>query len=155
MITTLDKLFKIDYGLRDYENKTPLEGDDGETVLISSKGEDNGVCGFYDIEPTFKKLTITVGRIMCNPRVQLQDYATVPDDMYVLIPKNTLSLEFLFYVSSLIDRESWRFNYSRKVTKGKLDDISIPIPYKNDEIDNQFINVIARNSYGYNEISTL
>lgn len=127
---------------------------DGNTPIVSTQSANNGICGFYDIEPIFKKHCITIGRITCNPRVQLSDFATVPDDMYVLIPKNEMSLQMLFYIAAIIANESWRFNYSRKVTKSKLEKIDIPLPVVKQEIDLDYINSIASNSYGFTTIST-
>lgn len=100
----------------------------GVTPVISTQVANSGVCGFYDIEPTFKAPAITIGRIMCNPSIQLQDFATVPDDMFVLVPKKDYDLSFLYYISSIIKKEGWRFNYSRKATKAKLELLDIPLP---------------------------
>jgi hypothetical protein len=68
--------------------------------------------------------------------------------MYVLVPHNPLSIEILFYVSSIIEKEGWRFNYSRKVTKAKLEDLDIPLPINNEAVDDDYINQVAKNSYG-------
>ena len=46
MITKIGQLFKIEYGQKEYHNKEWLEGDIGNGILISSKGDENGVYGF-------------------------------------------------------------------------------------------------------------
>jgi len=148
-IMKLRDLFIVEKGKGSYLEKLS----EGNVPVVSTQDSENGICGYYDIEPTFKKGSITVGRIMCNPHVQIYDFATVPDDMYVLIPKNKLPFDFLFYVSSIIRNQNWRFNYSRKVTEGKLEDIDIPLPIKGEEFDFDYIKSVADNSYGYKEIS--
>ena len=128
----------------------------GLTPVISTKSADCGVVGFYDIEPMFSNKTITVGRIKCNPNIQLTDYSTVPDDIFILLPKNNIPLEFLFYLSALIKQQKWRFNYSRKLTKKKLERLEIPIPFKNKtEYDLAYIEKIVNNSYGFRELSKI
>jgi hypothetical protein len=124
----------------------------GSTPVISPTASDNGACGFYDIEPTFKAPAITIGRIMCNPNVQLVDFATVPDDMFVLIPKMEMPNEFLFYISSLIKAEGWKFNYARKVTRDKLGKLDLHIPMQSGSIDMDNIINAASSRYGYKEL---
>jgi len=127
--------------------------EEGSTPVISTQNADCGVVGFYDIDPIFDNKTITVGRIKCNPNVQLKKYCTVPDDIFVLIPKKKFSLEILFYFASLIKQQSWRFNYSRKLTKKKLETLEIPAPYKNHtEYDFDYIEKVASESYGFTEL---
>jgi hypothetical protein len=107
------------------------------------------VCGFYNAEALFKAPCVTVGRITCNPRVQLEDFSTVPDDMFVLKPKKPMGVELLFYASSIIQTEGWRFSYSRKVTKEKLESLNIPMPMSDGDVDYEYIRAVSYNSYGY------
>ena len=59
-ITTIGNLFDIEYGQKEYHNKEWLEGNEGNSILISSKGDDNGIYGFFNIKPKYKKIIITV-----------------------------------------------------------------------------------------------
>lgn len=120
--------------------------------IVSTQISNNGVSGFYDIGSTFSQPAITVGRIVCNPRVQLIDFATVPDDLFVLKPKSKIGIEFLFFASCLISLEGWRFNYSRKVTKTKLGQISLPLPIRDNDVDFDYIEKVARNSFGFQSL---
>lgn len=128
--------------------------DEGDTPVISTQISDCGVCGFYDIAPCFKKNCITIGRIMCNPSIQIRDFATVPDDMFVLTPLEDTPKEFLFFISAIIKTESWRFNYCRKATKEKLEELNIPLPIKTGKIDYDYIKKLAKNSYSYEVIKS-
>jgi hypothetical protein len=58
MITTIGQLFKIEYGQKEFENKEPLEEDAGGNILISSKGDDNGVLDFFVLITTIKPLLL-------------------------------------------------------------------------------------------------
>ena len=60
MFTTIGKLFDIEYGQKDYHNKEWLEGTEGANILISSKGDDNGIFGFFDIKDYYHAPVITV-----------------------------------------------------------------------------------------------
>lgn len=144
----LKDLFFVKKGQGSYLEKLDI----GNTPVVSTKTGDNGVCGFFDIAPLFKKYCITIGRIECNPRVQLLDFSTVPDDMFVLIPKKTVTPEFIFYVASVIKLDGWKFNYSRKVTKERLDEIILNMPIQKDGFDLKYIVQVAASSYGYNFI---
>lgn len=141
----LGQLFDVQKGDGLYLEKMS----EGNTPMISTQMQNNGVCGFYDIEPIFKARTITIGRIMCNPCVQLKDYATVPDDMFVLSPKIEADIPFLFYVSAIIKTEGWRFNYCRKATREKLKLLDIPLPVREGEIDFNYIKQVIENCYGF------
>ena len=147
-IFKLKKLFKVVKGKGSYLEHL----DTGKTPVVSTQAQDCGVVGFYEIEPSFKRNQITVGRIMCNSNIQLYPFSTVPDDMFVLKPLTNVDKEFLFYVSAIIKKENWRFNYYRKATKKKFEEMNIPLPMKNEEIDYGYIKEIVSNTYGYQEI---
>ena len=86
----LEQLFNINYGQREYHSKENL--DNGETLLISSQGGDNGCYGFFDIEVKFKLPFITVPSTGSIGEAFVQLYpCCVDDNCLVLIPKkNTL-----------------------------------------------------------------
>lgn len=45
-----------------------------------------------------------------------------------------------FFFKVLIEQHIFRFNYGRKITKDRLKEIQIPIPFKNNKIDYEYIN---------------
>lgn len=144
----LKDLFKVERGKGSYLEKL----DSGSTPVISTKASNCGVVGFYDIEPIFEKNQITVGRIMCNPNVQLNAFSTVPDDMFVLKPLNEVDKEFLFYVSAIVKADKWRFNYYRKANKEKLEKTNVPLPMNGNAIDYAYIREFVSNRYGFEEL---
>lgn len=116
----LGKLFTLKYGNRDYTDKSTL--DNGNSLLISSQGVDNGAYGFFDIPLKYAPPIITV------PRTGSIGYAFVQlnkcnatDDCIILTPLNTYTKEYLFYIASLIRKTKWRYNYGRKITPKRLE----------------------------------
>lgn len=67
--------------------------------------------------------------------VQIIDFNTVPDDVFVLKPKILIDYTNLLEIAAQINKERWRFSYARKVTPNRLK--KIPIFYLNfsDKID--------------------
>jgi len=113
----LSELFEITKG----EGSYYLKCKPGKTPLISASGMDNGVYDFVDLPPTFKAPCITIERIRAKAHVQTVDFATVPDDLFVLNPRLDFMIEELFFVASILTMNRWRFNYHRKVTKQRLE----------------------------------
>jgi hypothetical protein len=128
---------------------------EGNTPLVSATRKNNGILGYVDLQPTFKAPAITIERVGGNAFVQLEDFATVPDDLFVLIPKIEMPLEVLFYVISVIKNEKWRFNYSRKLTPERFLKLNIKFASKNNSIS-EFDNVkeIVNSIYGWSVISS-
>lgn len=137
MITTIDKIFNIVYGQKEYHNKEWLQGNDGKTILVSSKGEDNGLYGFFDIEAKFKAPFITVQGYGTIGHAFVQEHdCAVDDHMLVLIPKEKMELEDLYQIAYQIRQTKWKYRYGRGITpdrikKEKIKIIKSNISYKN------------------------
>ena len=121
MITTIGQLFEIEYGQTEYHNKEWLEGNEGENILISSKGDDNGVYGFFDINNEFKAPMITVQGYGTIRQAFVQEYdCSVDDHLLILIPKKKLAVEELYQVAFQIRLDKWRYRYGRGITPERL-----------------------------------
>src|SRR3989344_8153668 len=121
MMTTIEKLFDIVYVQREYHNKEWLEGTEGENILISSKGEDNGVYGFYEITDKFKAPFITVQGYGTIGQAFVQERdCSVDDHLLVLIPKVKLTLEQLYQIAYQIRLTKWKYRYGRGITPDRL-----------------------------------
>lgn len=134
MISTIDELFDISYGQSEYESKGHLDA--GDTILISSKGDDNGCYGFFDIPAFYKAPFITVPRTgtIGQAFVQLID-CCANSDCLVLVPKAEMSVESLYQVAYQIRKNKWRYQYGRKITPARLG--SQPIRLEDSSIDVQ------------------
>jgi hypothetical protein len=119
--TTIGKLFDIEYGQKEYESKDFLEGSEGDNMLISSKGDDNGVYGFYDIEPYYNPPFITVPRVGTIGQAFVQTKkCCVDNNCMVLIPKKSISIDRLFQVAYQIRLNKWKYRYGRQITPERL-----------------------------------
>ena len=121
MITTIGQFFKIEYGQKEYHNKERLEGSDGQNILISSTGEDNGIFGFFDISNNYQAPFITVPSTgtVGQAFIQEQD-CSVDDNCLVLIPIKKLSKEELFQIAFQIRLNKWKYRYGRQITPERL-----------------------------------
>lgn len=121
MITTIGQLFKIEYGQKEYHNKEWLEGNDGKNILISSKGIDNGIFGFFDIDNKYQSPFITVPSTgtVGQAFIQEQD-CSVDDNCLVLMPIKKLAKEELFQVAFQIRLNKWKYRYGRQITPERL-----------------------------------
>lgn len=118
----IGELFDIVYGQRKYHNKEWLEGDEGQNILISSKGEENGVYGFYNIENKFKAPVITVQGYGTIGQAFVQEYdCSVDDHLLVLIPKEKMEIFDLYQVAYQIRLEKWKYKYGRGITPSRLE----------------------------------
>ncbi len=122
-MATIDELFYPKKGKGGYIE----DFEAGPTPLISATTENNGVTGFVKATPSFKAPAITVERVAGYAFVQTVDFSTVPDDITVLIPKQKIELEKLFFIASIITNSRWRFSFGRKLTPTRLKAIQLPI----------------------------
>lgn len=128
----------------------------GTTPLVSATGGNNGVIGHVNLSPFFEAPMITLERVSGNAFVQLEDFVTVPDDIFVLKPKKEMNIDELFYYASIINAQKWRFNYSRKMTPVRFEKLEIPVPVdKSNQIDLNAIKRLVTSNYGWRLLSHL
>ena len=121
MITTIGQLFKIEYGQKEYHNKEWLEGTEGKNILISSRGDDSGVFGFFDIANYYKAPVITVPSTGTVGQAFVQNNdCSVDDNCLVLIPQKKLLQEELFQIAFQIRLNKWKYRYGRQITPERL-----------------------------------
>jgi|GEM_PF-1057084 len=119
MTSTVGDLFDISYGQSEYETKSDLEP--GNTILISSKGDDNGCYGFFNIPAFYKAPFITVPRTGTIGQAFVQDYdCCANSDCLILIPKSEMSMTELYQVAYQIRKNKWKYQYGRKITPTRL-----------------------------------
>jgi len=123
----------------------------GDTPLISATNVNNGVLAYVDLKPIFKAPLTTVERVSGTAFIQLQDFVTVPDDIMILKPlKDVQNLEFLVYVSALINKKRWKYSYGRKLSKSRLKEMRLYLPIdKEGNINYPYISEFVRSCYGW------
>lgn len=99
---------------------------DGTVPLVSSSDADNGVAGFFDVKPLYKKVisvarTGSVGSAFYHPY-----HCAINSDCIVLEPKQDFSDEQMFVFVTLLRKNIYRYSYGRKVTPERLLLTTIP-----------------------------
>ncbi len=125
-MSTFYDYFDIEYGQRIYHSKRFLNKLIGSIPLISSKGINNGIYGYFNIIPVFKNV-ITVPSTGSIGSAFFQNFpCCVDDNCLVLTPKINLSeIEMLFF-TLLIRQNKYRFVYGRQITPSRLGNINVP-----------------------------
>lgn len=128
----LGELFIIGYGSKSLHNKENL--DYGSTLVISSKGVDNGYYGFFDTPVTIRTLVISVPSTGSVGEAFVQTYpCAIDDNCLVLIPKTELTIEYLFYIAQILRNEKWRYRYGRQITPTRIENMEV-MPENNLEL---------------------
>jgi hypothetical protein len=98
---------------------------------LSSQGVDNGCYGFFKTPIHYKAPIISVPRTgsIGEAFVQTND-CSVDDNCLVLIPKQIMSLDYLFYICVMIRKTKWRYMYGRQITPTRLETLSVLDPKK-------------------------
>lgn len=118
----------------------------GDIAFVSSGRFNNGVKALIKLlgnETTiFPKNVLTLAK---NGSVGVCYYHEEPvvctSDVVVLNFKHKKLNQYEgLYFKVLIEQHSFRFNYGRKITKDRLNEIKIPVPMKDNVIDYEFIN---------------
>jgi len=118
---TIGHFFSIGYGQRELHSKDALT--EGAALIVSSSGMDNGCYGFFDfpnlIESPFVSVPSTgsIGEAAVQTRP-----CGVVDDCLILKPRDGVPLEMMYIAAATLRRETWRFDYGRKMTPTRIAD---------------------------------
>lgn len=120
-VITIGSLFDVEYGQKEYESKSFLEGECGNIPLISSKGDENGVYDFYNIKSYYKAPFITVPRVGTIGQAFVQDKdCCVDNNCMVLLPKKDINIEKLYQIAYQIRLNKWKYKYGRQITPKRI-----------------------------------
>jgi restriction endonuclease S subunit len=151
-MTKFNDIFTIAYGQKEYNSKKHLAEKIGTVPLISSKGTNFGIFGFYNIEPKYKHV-ISVPRTgtICYAVYQ-KNNCCIDDNCLVLTPKVPITENEMIYYSLLIRNERYKYMYGRQVTPKRLGETPVPteLPkwvneYKVNELENFDLSITKRN----------
>lgn len=124
-MATFYKFFNISYGQRDYTSKRFLEEHPGNVPLISSKGVNNGLYGFFDIKPAYEHV-ISVPRTGTIAIAHYHGYpCCIDDNCLVMKPKQKLSEREMIYFCLMVRANKFMFMYGRQVTPDRLGNLKI------------------------------
>jgi len=124
--TTIGELFEVKTGNFHAAKKL----DPGDTPLISCGDINHGLIGYFNIRDEFQhKDVLTVAYNGSPLTTKYRPYRFgAKDDIGILYPKETMSINFLLYVSALLNAKRWRYSYGRKCFKRKLKTVEVTIP---------------------------
>lgn len=131
-----------------------LDSDIQETPYVTTTESNNGVSLRCDSKPNFSRNTVTVSLDgKCGTTFyQFEDYIA-GEKTAALTLRGKYNPYVLFYVAVLIRLKAWRYHYGRKLSMGRLENFTLPLPVNDrGEIDTTAIEHILRNSYGWEMI---
>jgi hypothetical protein len=112
---------------------------EGQWPYVTTRASNNGVGGFYD------RATETGGVLVIDSAVagfcsyQETDFSA-SDHVEKLIPRFSMSRLQALFLSTVLNFESFRYNYGRKASQGRLRKASVRLPASADgEVDWEFI----------------
>jgi Type I restriction modification DNA specificity domain len=120
-------LFKITSSKDDLISKYKIMG---TTPYISSSEFNNGITMTVDAEGTNTKNTITANRGGSVGKFFYQDndYLATPVDVRILIPKFKLNKYIGLFLTTVLEKEKFKYNYSRKMGTDRLKKMKIKLP---------------------------
>ncbi len=126
------------------------------TPYVTTTEMNNGVSLLCNEDPLFKSGTVTVSLdgICGTTFFQFEDY--MAGEKTAVLTGKAHSESFMFYVAAMIRLKAWRYHYGRKLSMGRLQAMSIPLPVdEKEEIDYKVIDTIVSNSYGWSRVSSM
>jgi len=127
IITDYSKLNETDFiqALKEYSIFQYLKEEKGNTPIISSKGTNNGIYGWFNIKPRYKHvISVPNTGTVCYAYYQGYD-CCIDDNCLVMIPKKELSMKEMICISLLIRKDKIRYFYGRQVTPERLGNTKI------------------------------
>ena len=106
----------------------------GKTPYVSSSSVNNGVCAYIDASPSQKNNTITIARngSVGSAFYQPAPYCASPDDIRILKPHFAMSVYSALFITTVIEKEKFRYAYGRKLGTKRIMNIIVKLPAKSD-----------------------
>jgi restriction endonuclease S subunit len=111
---------------------------DGEYPYVTTSSKNFGQNGKFDLY-TENGYVLTLESAVNGVCFYQDKNFSASDHVEKLTPKNNVSKEFLIYVSVLINKQTFRFNYGRKANQDRIKNMVISLPVINGNINYEFI----------------
>lgn len=99
----------------------------GNTPLVSTSDNENGIMAYTDLIPIFPKNCLTIGKVGITTFYQNKSLCASPD-VTVLIPKERFNKYIGLFIKSVIDLEKHKWSYGRQIRLGDCKELSIKLP---------------------------
>lgn len=146
--TTIFKLFKLSELFNISGTKTTSLDElknygIGIYPYVTTQSTNNGVAGFYNFY-TEEGNVLTIDSAVAGFCSYHEDNFSASDHVEKLVPKFKMDKNIGLYISSLINKNNYRFSYGRKANQKQIRNIEIPLPIKADNsIDWEYIYIYA------------
>lgn len=106
----------------------------GETPYVSSTEFNNGVSAYVDLVAANDGHVLTVNRggSVGKTFYQEDSFSATPVDVRILRPKFEMTKFTAIFLTVIIEKEKYRFNYSRKMGTARINALSINLPVNKD-----------------------
>jgi hypothetical protein len=134
---TLNNLFKITGS-----KTTPLseleEYGIGKYPFVTTQATNNGVAGFYNFY-TEEENILTIDSAVLGYCSYQPEKFSASDHVEKLMPKFNMNKYIAMFLITILNLEQYRYNYGRKCSQDRMEQIKIKLPSKNNEPDWQFM----------------
>lgn len=149
-IFDLNSLVNFDRKYAPYMNELDMN-ESNKIPYVTTTEDDNGISVYVDIEPNFTKnsLSVSLDGSCGMTFYQFEDFIA-GEKTAVLTLKEGNNPYLLFYIGALIRMTSWRYDYGRKLSMGRLKKLAMPFPVDdNGRIDLRYIENMVKTSFGW------
>ncbi|MDR0666833.1 MAG: restriction endonuclease subunit S [Campylobacteraceae bacterium] len=119
----LSDLFEINPGKFYYSD----EYNNGSVHYVSATNTNNGISKCIDLAPDFNKNSITIGKIGCTTFYQNRGFCAT-SDVTILSNNNILNKYIGLFLSTIINKENYRWNYGRQIRLNNCKKMMIKLP---------------------------
>ena len=131
----LDQVFNLVRG--DFHSIKNLA--EGHLATVSRTEADNGIVGYFekpDGSTVYPPGTITVSTVNGDAFVQVEPFIAT-DNVVMCIPKRPMKPTCSYFVAAMINEQKWRYGYGRQPYVRKLSSLTIPLPWRDGNLDEE------------------
>ena len=110
----------------------------GKYPFVTTQATNNGVEGFYDFYTEEGNILTIDSAVLGYCSYQLKNFSA-SDHVEKLIPKFKLNKYIALFLTTILNKEQYRYNYGRKASQTRLEERNIKLPSKNKNPDWQFM----------------
>jgi len=135
---SLNRLFRVK-GAKTTDKKILDEKHAGKKYsYVTTQSSNNGVRGFYDFHTDEGNVLVIDSAVIGCCSYQPLNFSA-SDHVEKLIPNFNINVYRGLFLTTVINKEQYRYSYGRKFNQIRIRDTIIKLPFKNGEVDWDFI----------------
>lgn len=99
----------------------------GKYPYITTKAKNNGCDGFYNLRTESGNVITIDSAVIGYASYQLEDFSA-SDHVEKLTLRHTLNKYIAMFLTTILNKEQYRFHYGRKASQDRLKNLSIKLP---------------------------